>query len=177
LYHRTVVKVATAKYAIGAYNNQELEQLRGFQRNVEASAVHSSNSARGAQYTDKRYLEAMIRTALSSVFRGRVFRYIRSRRRADVLRSSIPASTSSYERPARDIRSNAGSPSASSIAPTAAAWSVERNSAMLAGVEEDIVGHVVFLPTRRNQEVVAQTKCDSLAVAIGNQPWRLQIQG
>ena len=58
-------KIAYGKYAIGAYNINNLEQTVGlFQGNVQSKAPFIIQLSRGARkYTDKRYLEAMIRTS------------------------------------------------------------------------------------------------------------------
>ena len=59
-------KVAYGKYANGAYNINNLEQCVGlFKGNVQSKAPFIIQLSRGARkYTDKRYLEAMIRTSL-----------------------------------------------------------------------------------------------------------------
>ena len=58
-------KIAYGKYALGAYNINNLEQTVGlFQGNVQSKAPFIIQLSRGARkYTDKRYLEAMIRTS------------------------------------------------------------------------------------------------------------------
>ena len=58
-------KIAYGKYALGAYNINNLEQTVGlFQGNVRSKAPFIIQLSRGARkYTDKRYLEAMIRAS------------------------------------------------------------------------------------------------------------------
>src|ERR687885_513668 len=59
-------KVAYKKFAVGAYNINNLEQTMGlFRGNMQSKApfiIQLSKGARG--YTDKRMLEAIIRTAV-----------------------------------------------------------------------------------------------------------------
>src|SRR5438067_9850278 len=58
-------KVAYRKFAVGAYNINNLEQTMGlFQGNMQSKAPFIIQLSRGARsYTDKRMLEAIIRTA------------------------------------------------------------------------------------------------------------------
>src|SRR6202140_4150640 len=58
-------KVAYGKFAVGAYNINNMEQLLGlFRGNVQSRAPFIIQLSKGARkYADKRMLEAMIRTA------------------------------------------------------------------------------------------------------------------
>src|SRR5467141_4214230 len=58
-------KVAYGKFAVGAYNINNMEQLLGlFSGNVRSKAPFIIQLSKGARkYADKRMLEAMIRTA------------------------------------------------------------------------------------------------------------------
>ncbi|MEY2439959.1 MAG: fructose-bisphosphate aldolase, class, partial [Verrucomicrobiota bacterium] len=58
-------KVAYGKFAVGAYNINNMEQLLGlFRGNVQSRAPFIIQISKGARsYADKRMLEAMIRTA------------------------------------------------------------------------------------------------------------------
>src|SRR5438067_3934010 len=58
-------KVAYSKYAVGAYNINNMEQLLGlFRGNAQSRAPFIIQLSKGARkYADKRMLEAMIRTA------------------------------------------------------------------------------------------------------------------
>src|SRR5256712_959125 len=58
-------KVAYSKFAVGAYNINNMEQLLGlFRGNVQSRAPFIIQLSKGARkYADKRMLEAMIRTA------------------------------------------------------------------------------------------------------------------
>src|SRR5208283_3753455 len=67
-------KIAYGKYALGAYNINNLEQTVGlFKGNVQSKAPFIIQLSKGARkYTDKRYLEAMIR-ASEQIFPDAVF--------------------------------------------------------------------------------------------------------
>ena len=58
-------KVAYGKFAVGAYNINNMEQILGlFRGNVQSQAPFIIQLSKGARkYADKRMLEAMIRTA------------------------------------------------------------------------------------------------------------------
>ena len=65
---------AYGKYALGAYNINNLEQIMGlFRGNIDSRAPFIIQLSKGARaYTDKRMLEAMIRTA-EEIFPEAVF--------------------------------------------------------------------------------------------------------
>src|SRR5580704_3113939 len=67
-------KIAYGRYAIGAYNINNLEQTVGlFKGNVDSRAPFIIQLSKGARkFTDKRYLEAMIRTS-EQVFPEAIF--------------------------------------------------------------------------------------------------------
>ncbi len=67
-------KVAYGRFAVGAYNINNMEQTLGlFQGNVSSQAPFIIQISKGARsYTDKRMLEAMIRTA-DEIFPESVF--------------------------------------------------------------------------------------------------------
>ena len=67
-------KIAYGKYAIGAYNINNLEQTVGlFRGNLQSKAPFIIQISKGARkYTDKRFLEAIIRAA-EQVFPEAIF--------------------------------------------------------------------------------------------------------
>src|SRR5664279_5696244 len=67
-------KIAYGKYAVGAYNINNLEQTVGlFRGNVQSKAPFIIQLSKGARkYTDKRYLEGMIR-ASEQIFPEAIF--------------------------------------------------------------------------------------------------------
>src|SRR5688572_9920134 len=71
---RTLFEHAYGKYALGAYNINNLEQIMGlFQGNIDSNAPFIIQLSKGARsYTDKRMLEAIIRAA-EEVFPQAVF--------------------------------------------------------------------------------------------------------
>jgi fructose-bisphosphate aldolase class II len=168
---KQLFKVAYGKYAIGAYNINNLEQTVGlFKGNVQSKAPFIIQLSKGARkYTDKRYLEAMIRTS-EQVFPEAVFAVhldhgdeptcydcIDSGFYSSVM---IDASHEPFEKNAEITRRVVERAHARGV-------SVEAELGMLGGVEEDISGHVCLTEPDEAQKFVELTECDSLAVAIG----------
>lgn len=164
-------KIAYGKYAIGAYNINNLEQTVGlFKGNVQSKAPFIIQLSKGARkYTDKRYLEAMIRTS-EQVFPEAIFAVhldhgdeqtcydcIDSGFYSSVM---IDASHEPFEKNAEITKRVVDKAHARGV-------SVEAELGMLGGVEEDIVGNVCLTDPDEAKKFVELTKCDSLAVAIG----------
>jgi len=164
-------KIAYGKYAIGAYNINNLEQTVGlFKGNVQSKAPFIIQLSRGARkYTDKRYLEAMIRTS-EQVFPEAVFAVhldhgdeqtcydcIDSGFYSSVM---IDASHEPFEKNAEITKRVVDKAHPRGL-------SVEAELGMLGGVEEDISGHVCLTEPDEAKQFVELTHCDSLAVAIG----------
>jgi fructose-bisphosphate aldolase class II len=164
-------KVAYGKYAIGAYNINNLEQTVGlFKGNVQSKAPFIIQLSKGARkYTDKRYLEAMIRTS-EQVFPEAIFAVhldhgdeqtcydcIDSGFYSSVM---IDASHESFEKNVEITKRVVDKAHARGV-------SVEAELGRLGGVEEDIVGSVCLTDPDEAKEFVELTRCDSLAVAIG----------
>ena len=164
-------KVAYGKYAIGAYNINNLEQTVGlFKGNVQSKAPFIIQLSKGARkYTDKRYLEAMIRTS-EQVFPEAVFAvhldHGDEQTCYDCIDSGfysavmIDASHEPFEKNAEITRRVVDKAHARGV-------SVEAELGRLGGVEEDIVGSVCLTDPDEAKKFVELTKCDSLAVAIG----------
>jgi len=164
-------KIAYGKYAVGAYNINNLEQTVGlFKGNVQSKAPFIIQLSKGARkYTDKRYLEAMIRSS-EQVFPEAIFAVhldhgdeqtcydcIDSGFYSSVM---IDASHEPFEKNAEITRRVVDKAHARRV-------SVEAELGMLGGVEEDISGHVCLTEPDEAKQFVEKTKCDSLAVAIG----------
>ena len=164
-------KAAYGRYAIGAYNINNLEQTVGlFRGHAKSKAPFIIQISRGARkYTDKRFLEAMIRAA-EAIFPEVVFAVhldhgdeancydcIDSGFYSSVM---IDASHEPFEKNVEITRRVVQRAHAKGV-------SVESELGMLGGVEEDIVGHVCLTNPAEAQEFVKKTGCDSLAVAIG----------
>ena len=164
-------KIAYGKYALGAYNINNLEQTVGlFKGNVDSKAPFIIQLSRGARkYTDKRYLEAMIRTS-EQVYPDAIFAvhldHGDEQTCYDCIDSGFYSSVmidSSHE----PFEKNAAITKRVVDRAHARGVSVEAELGMLGGVEEDIVGHVCLTDPEEAKKFVELTKCDSLAVAIG----------
>jgi fructose-bisphosphate aldolase class II len=174
---------AYGKYAVGAYNINNLEQTVGLFRgdlgksksneepsNPAFSAPFIIQISRGARsYSDKRFLEAMIRTA-EEVFPEAIFAVhldhgteeacydcIASGFYSSVM---IDASHEPLEKNIEITRRIADKAHAKGIV-------VEAELGQLGGVEEDVVGSVCLTDAGQAAEFVNRSGCDSLAVAIG----------
>jgi fructose-bisphosphate aldolase class II len=178
--------LAYGQYAVGAYNINNLEQTVGlFRGNLgkrngnndpydPATAapfiIQLSRGARG--YTDKRFLEAMIRTA-EEVFPEAIFAVhldhgteeacydcIESGFYSSVM---IDASHEEFDKNIATTRRVVDRAHERGI-------SVEAELGMLGGVEEDIqvdAAHACLTDPDQAVEFVRRSGCDSLAVAIG----------
>lgn len=164
-------KIAYGRYALGAYNINNLEQCVGlFRGNVASKAPFIIQISKGARkYTDKRYLEAIIRTS-EQVFPEAIFAVhldhgdeqtcydcIESGFYSSVM---IDASHEPFEKNIEITKRVVERAHARGI-------SVEAELGMLGGVEEDVVGHVCLTDPAQAEEFVKRTGCDCLAVAIG----------
>jgi fructose-bisphosphate aldolase, class II len=164
-------KVAYGRFAIGAFNINNLEQAIGLFRGAIASkAPFIIQISRGARkYTDKRPLEAIIRSC-EEIFPEAIFAVhldhgdeatcydcIESGFYSSVM---IDASHEPFEKNVEITKRICEKAHARGV-------SVEAELGMLGGVEEDIVGHVCLTNPDEAKEFVEKSGCDSLAVAIG----------
>jgi len=186
-------KHAYGKYAIGAYNINNLEQTVGlFRGNLGKSAanegpVDAKTSApfiiqisRGARsYTDKRFLESLIRTA-EQVFPEAIFAvhldHGTEEACYDCIESGLYSSVmidASHEVLVKNIaitRRVVERAHAKGIV-------VEAEVGQLGGVEEDVQGSVRLTDPREAVEFVEESGCDSLAVAIGTSHGAYKFSG
>ena len=168
---KQLFKVAYGRFAIGAYNINNLEQAYGlFLGNLRSKAPFIIQISKGARkYTDKRFLEAIIRVA-DGIFPEAIFAVhldhgdeatcydcIDSGFYSSVM---IDASHESFEKNVEITRGVVERAHARGL-------SVEAELGMLGGVEEDIVGHVCLTDPDEAKRFVEKSGCDSLAVAIG----------
>ena len=184
---------AYGKYAIGAYNINNLEQTVGlFRGNLGKSVKNedpndASKSApfiiqisRGARsYSDKRFLEAMIRTA-DQVFPEAIFAvhldHGTEEACYDCIDSGFYSSVmidASHEEFAKNIeitRRIVDRAHAKGIV-------VEAELGQLGGVEEDVVGSVKLTDPDQAAEFIEKSGCDSLAVAIGTSHGAFKFSG
>ena len=177
-------KVAYKKFAVGAYNINNLEQTMGLFRGcMDSKAPFIIQLSKGARsYTDKRMLEAIIRTA-EIIFPEAIFAVhldhgdeqtcydcIDSGFYSSVM---IDASHEPFDQNAEITKRVVDRAHAKGI-------SVEAELGMLGGVEEDIKvdeGHACLTNPDEAVEFVKRTKCDSLAAAIGTSHGAYKFQG
>jgi fructose-bisphosphate aldolase class II len=170
----SLFKHAYGKYAIGAYNINNLEQAMGlFRGNIESKAPFIVQISKGARsYTDKRMLEAILRTA-NEIFPEAIFAVhldhgdeatcmdcIKSGFYTSVM---IDASHEPFEKNIEITKRVVEAAHARGI-------SVEAELGQLGGVEENISvteekAHLT--DPAQAEEFVKRTGCDSLACAIG----------
>jgi len=174
---------AYGNYAVGAYNINNLEQTVGlFRGNLGKSKSNDDPTdptvsapfivqiSRGARaYTDKRFLEAMIRTA-EEVFPDAIFAVHLDHGTEDACYDCIDsgfyssvmidASHEEFDKNIEITRRVVDRAHAKGVV-------VEAELGQLGGVEEDIVGSVCLTEPDQAAEFIQRSGCDSLAVAIG----------
>ena len=171
---RVLFEHAYGKYAVGAYNINNLEQIMGlFRGNIDSKAPFIIQISKGARaYTDKRMLEAMIRAA-EEIFPEAVFAVhldhgdeqtcyecIESGFYSSVM---IDASHDPFEENVAITRRVVEAAHKRGV-------SVEAELGMLGGVEEDIAvdeDNACLTNPDEAKEFVEKSGCDSLACAIG----------
>ncbi len=177
-------KVAYDKFAVGAYNINNMEQLLGlFRGNIQSKAPFIIQLSKGARsYADKRMLEAMIRAA-EEIFPEAIFAVhldhgdeptcydcIDSGFYSSVM---IDASHEPFEQNVAITKRVVDRAHAKGI-------SVEAELGMLGGVEEDISvdeKHACLTNPVEAVDFIKQTKCDSLAAAIGTSHGAYKFKG
>jgi fructose-bisphosphate aldolase class II len=184
---------AYGKYAVGAYNINNLEQTVGlFRGNLGKSDSNSDPTkptvsapfiiqiSRGARsYSDKRFLEAMIRAA-EDVFPEAIFAVHLDHGTEEVCYDCIQsgfyssvmidASHEEFKKNIETTRRVADKAHAKGIV-------VEAELGQLGGVEEDVVGSVSLTDPGQAAEFVEKSGCDSLAVAIGTSHGAFKFTG
>ena len=190
---KELFKQAYDNYAIGAFNINNLEQLVGLfrgnlgktQKNEDPnddskSAPFIIQISRGARsYSDKRFLESMIRTA-NEVFPEAIFAVHLDHGTEDVCYDCIDSGfyssvmiDGSHEEFAKNIEIT------KRVVDRAHAKGVvvEAELGQLGGVEEDVVGSVMLTDPSQAAEFIDKTGCDSLAVAIGTSHGAFKFSG
>jgi fructose-bisphosphate aldolase class II len=175
---------AYGKYAVGAYNINNAEQVMGlFRGNIQSQAPFILQISRGARaYTDKRILEAMIRAA-DEIFPEAIFAVhldhgdeetcydcIASGFYSSIM---IDASRFSFEENIAITKRVVERAHAKGI-------SVEAELGQLGGVEEDISvaeDQVHLTDPEQAVEFIKRTGCDSLACAIGTSHGAFKFSG
>ena len=177
-------KVAYGKFAVGAYNINNMEQCLGlFRGSVQSKAPFIIQLSKGARkYADKRMLEAIIRAA-EGIFPEAIFAVhldhgdeescydcIDSGFYSSVM---IDASHEPFEKNVAITKRVVDRAHAKGI-------SVEAELGMLGGVEEDISvdeKHACLTNPDEAVEFIQQTRCDSLAAAIGTSHGAYKFKG
>src|SRR6195952_1479386 len=177
-------KVAYGKYAVGAYNINNAEQTMGLFRGCQLSQspfiIQVSKGAR--KYTDKRMLEAIIRSA-SEIFPEAIFAVhldhgdeetcydcINSGFFSSVM---IDASHDPFEKNVEITKRVVERAHAKGI-------SVEAELGMLGGVEEDIKvdeKNALLTDPAEAKEFIERSGADSLACAIGTSHGAYKFSG
>ena len=184
---------AYGKYAIGAYNINNLEQLVGlFRGNLGKSAKNEDFSdpaksapfiiqiSRGARaYTDKNFLEGMIRTAVD-VFPDAIFAVHLDHGTEEVCYDCIDSGfyssvmiDASHEEFEKNVEITKRVVDAAHVKGVV----VEAELGQLGGVEEDVVGSVKLTDPDQAAEFIERTGVDSLAVAIGTSHGAFKFSG
>ncbi len=181
---KELFKHAYGKYAVGAYNINNLEQTMGlFIGNLESKAPFIIQISKGARaYTDKRMLEAMIRTA-DKIFPESIFAvhldHGDEATAIDCIDSGfyssvmIDASMETYEENVAITKRVVQAAHAKDIV-------VEAELGQLGGVEEDISvdeDKVHLTDPDEAKDFVEQTGCDSLACGIGTSHGAYKFSG
>ncbi len=181
---KDLFKIAYGKFAVGAYNINNMEQCIGlFQGNLDSQAPFIIQISRGARsYARVKMLEGLIRSA-EEVFPSAIFAVhldhgdeqacydcIDSGFYSSVM---IDASHFPFEENIAITRRVVDRAHAKGI-------SVEAELGMLGGVEEDIQvdeKHAMLTDPDEAAEFVERTACDSLAVAIGTSHGAYKFSG
>ena len=177
-------KLAYGKYAIGAYNINNLEQALGlFKGCIDSQAPFIIQLSKGARkYADKGMLEVIIRKA-EEIFADAVFAVhldhgdeatcydcIESGFYSSVM---IDASHEPFEENVATTKRVVGRAHAKGL-------SVEAELGRLGGVEEDVQvdeGSAFLTDPKEAVEFVGETGCDSLAAAIGTSHGPYKFKG
>jgi fructose-bisphosphate aldolase class II len=188
--------VAYGKFAVGAYNINNLEQTIGLFRgnlgqtdsnegpaDAAKSAPFIIQISRGARaYTDKRYLEAMIRTS-EEVFPEAIFAVHLDHGTEESCYDCIDSgfySSVMIDASHEDFDENIAITRRVADRAHEKGISVEAELGMLGGVEEDIVvseENACLTDPDQAKEFVDRSGCDSLAVAIGTSHGAYKFSG
>ncbi|HET59166.1 MAG TPA: ketose-bisphosphate aldolase [Chloroflexi bacterium] len=181
---KKLFEAAYGKFAIGAYNINNIEQTMGlFQGNLMSQSPFIVQISKGARsYTDKRMLEAMIRAA-DEIFPESIFAvhldHGDEQTCYDCIESGFYSSVmidASHE----DFETNIAITKRVVEAAHAKGIVVEAELGQLGGVEEDIKvaeADAKLTDPEQAKEFVERTGCDSLAAAIGTSHGAFKFSG
>lgn len=177
-------KVAYGKFAVGAYNVNNMEQILGlFRGNVQSKAPFIIQLSKGARkYADKRMLEALIRTA-EQIFPDAIFAVHLDHGDEETCYDCIDSgfySSVMIDASHEPFEENVAITKRVVDRAHAKGISVEAELGMLGGVEEDIKvdeKHACLTDPEEAVEFVNQSGCDSLAAAIGTSHGAYKFKG
>ncbi|MBI2518329.1 MAG: class II fructose-bisphosphate aldolase [Opitutae bacterium] len=177
-------KHAYGKYAVGAYNINNAEQAMGlFKGCISSKAPFIIQISKGARkYTDKKMLEAIIRSA-DEIFPEAIFAVHLDHGDEETCYDCINSGFYSSVMIDASHESFAENVAISKRVVDAAhkkGISVEAELGKLGGVEEDIKveeGHACLTDPAEAAAFVQQTGCDSLACAIGTSHGAFKFKG
>jgi fructose-bisphosphate aldolase class II len=181
---KELFKAAYGKYAIGAYNINNLEQTMGLFRGcIDSQAPFIIQISKGARsYSDKRMLEAIIRVA-NEVFPDAIFAvHLDHGDEAtcyDCIESGFYSSVM-IDASHLDFEGNIATTKRVVDAAHARGIVVEAELGQLGGVEEHVAvdeANAKLTDPRVAREFVERSGCDSLAVAIGTSHGAFKFSG
>src|SRR6266481_3589923 len=177
-------KVAYGKFAVGAYNINNMEQLlvllRGCEQSQAPFIIQLSKGAR--KYADKRMLEALIRTA-EKMFGDAIFAVHLDHGDEQTCYDCIDSgfySSVMIDASHEPFDQNVATTKRVVDRAHAKGLSVEAELGMLGGVEEDIKvdeGNACLTNPEEAVEFVTKSGCDSLAAAIGTSHGAYKFKG
>jgi fructose-bisphosphate aldolase, class II len=175
---------AYGKYALGAYNINNLEQIMGLFRGcIDSEAPFIIQLSKGARsYTDKRMLESMIRTA-EEIFPEAIFAVHLDHGDEKTCYECIESgfySSVMIDASHDPFDGNIATTKRVVDAAHARGISVEAELGMLGGVEEHVQvdeANACLTDPEEALEFVQRSGCDSLAVAIGTSHGAYKFSG
>lgn len=177
-------RVAFGKFAVGAYNINNAEQTMGLFRGcIDSQAPFIIQISKGARkYTDKRMLEAIIRSA-SEIFPQAAFAVHLDHGDEETCYDCIDSgfySSVMIDASHEEFDENVAITRRVVERAHEKGISVEAELGMLGGVEEDIAvdeGNACLTNPDEAVEFIKQTGCDSLAAAIGTSHGAYKFKG
>lgn len=179
---KELFKHAYGKYAIGAYNINNLEQTMGlFEGNVRSKAPFIVQLSKGARtYTHKKMLESMMLTA-NEIFPDAIFAvhldHGDEETCMDCIESGVYSSVM-IDASSKPYDENVAITKRVVEAAHAKGLVVEAELGQLKGVEEDVsAAEHVYTKPEEVVDFVTKTGCDSLACAIGTSHGAFKFSG
>ena len=181
---KKLFETAYGKYAIGAYNINNLEQLMGlFRGNLDSKAPFIIQISKGARsYTNKIMLEGLIRSA-DQVFPDAIFAVHLDHGDEEACYDCINSgfySSVMIDASGEDFEGNIATTRRVVDAAHAKGIVVEAELGQLGGVEEHVAvseADAKLTDPERALEFVERSGCDSLAVAIGTSHGAYKFSG